>query len=177
MFVWIGIDVDDQYDEIKRVAKAVDKKNGFKNSCFTLPMHISLKISFKIDKNDYENIKNSIFQVFESVKPFEIAVNAIENHGNICWIRMKDNPCLNALSAEINGILKEKHNIPLHEYDLDFLFHTSLFLDDDFDKVNMGYEFVKDVVLPEKLIANRFVIGVSESGNLGTYRVVDAVER
>ena len=148
MFVWVGIDVGGQYDEIRAKAMEVDKEMCFKHSCFTLPMHISLKISF------------------------EISVKQIENHGNICWIRMHENENLNDLSAKINDILAKKHNIPLHEYDLDFLFHTSLFLDDDHHKVEMAYNRVKDTKLPEKLVAKRFVIGTSENGKLGTYKVV-----
>ena len=177
MFVWVGIDVDGQYDEIRAKAMEVDKEMCFKHSCFTLPMHISLKISFEIDKNQFENIVETILSVYENIKPFEIPVKRVENHGNICWIRMWDNASLNALSAQINGILAENHGIPLHEYDLDFQFHTSLFMDDDHGKVDAAYNQVKDVKLPEKLIANRFVIGTSESGRLGTYKVVLVVDK
>ena len=176
MFVWIGIDVDSQYGEIKDLAKNIDREMNFKHSCFTLPMHISLKISFKIAENEYEDIKNTIFSVFEGQKPFEIPVKAIEDEGNICWIRMQENDCLNELSAQINQILKKKHNISLHEYDLDFKFHTSLFLDDDCDKVHMAFERIKTAQLPKTLIAKRFVIGTSESGKLGTYKVVETFE-
>ena len=172
MFVWVGIDVDGQYDEIRVKAMEVDKEMCFKHSCFTLPMHISLKISFEIDKNQFENIVATILSVYDDVKPFEIPVKQIENHGNICWIRMHENEKLNDLSTKINDNLAKKHNIPLHEYDLDFLFHTSLFLDDDHHKVEMAYNRVKDTKLPEKLVAKRFVIGTSENGKLGTYKVV-----
>ena len=177
MFVWVGIDVDSQYNEIKTVSKEIDEKLCFKHSCFTLPMHISLKISFEIDENQYESVEKTILSVYENIKPFEIPVKRVENHGNICWIRMWDNASLNALSAQINDILAEKHGIPLHEYDLDFQFHTSLFMDDDRGKVDAAYNQVKDVKLPEKLIANRFVIGTSESGRLGTYKVVLVVDK
>ncbi len=177
MYVWIGIDVDDQYGKIKEIAKKIDDELCFKHSCFTLPMHISLKISFKIDESDYEKVSKTILDVFEKIKPFEIAVKGIQDEGNICWIRMQDNPCLNALSTEINHILGEKHGVPLHEYDLDFKFHTSLFLDDDHQKVHQAYMRVRDVALPEKLIAHRFVIGTSKDGQLGTYKVVCTVER
>lgn len=172
MFVWVGIDVDSQYDEIKAKAMEIDKDMCFRHSCFTLPMHISLKISFEIDKNQYENVVETILSVYKTVKPFEIPVKQIEHHGNICWIRMQENNKLNELSAKINDILAKEHNIPLHEYDLDFQFHTSLFLDDDHGKVERAYNQVKDVVLPKKLVAKRFVIGTSETGKLGTYKVV-----
>lgn len=47
MYIFLGIDVDNQFAEIKNKATIIDKNIGFKNSCFTLPSHISLKASFK----------------------------------------------------------------------------------------------------------------------------------
>jgi 2'-5' RNA ligase len=111
MFVWVGIDVDSQYDEIKAKAMEIDKDMCFRHSCFTLPMHISLKISFEIDKNQYENVVETILSVYKTVESFEIPVKQIENHGNICWIRMQENNKLNELSAKINDILAKEQEL------------------------------------------------------------------
>ena len=66
---------------------------------------------------------------------------------------------------------------PRHEYDLDFMFHTTLFMDDDTEKVAKAYEKVKDISVPDKLVASRFVIGTSESGDLGTYKIHKTIEK
>ena len=67
-------------------------------------------------------------------------------------------------------MLSERFGIGLHEYDLDFLFHTTLFMDSDAEKVRRGYEAIKNIPLPSVLRANRFLIGSSPEGKLGTFR-------
>ena len=65
--------------------------------------------------------------------------------------------------------------IPLHEYDLDFIVHTTLFMDDDKEKINIARQLLGDLNLPETLVANTFVIGTSETGENGTYRVFKTI--
>jgi 2'-5' RNA ligase len=177
MLVWVGIDLDSQYSLVKEVTKAVEEEVGIENSNFTLPMHVSLKISFSVGEKDFQSAEDSITAIYNGTEPFEIAVKGIELHDNICWIRMEESPCLNALSEELNYTLRDKFGVPLHEYDLDFKFHTTLFMDDDTEKVAKAYEKVKDVPVPDKLIARRFVIGTSESGMLGTYKIYKTIEK
>ena len=70
-----------------------------------------------------------------------------------CLIRMCDAPLLKALSEEINGILNHKHSMPYHHCDLDFKFHTLLFLDQDNEKIRKAYMKVKGARLSETLVA------------------------
>lgn len=177
MLVWVGIDMDSQYCAIKGEIKAVEEEVGFDHSNFTLPMHVSLKISFSVEEKDFQAVEDTITAIYDRTEPFEIAVKGIELHDNICWIRMKENPRLNALSEELNYTLRDKFGVPLHEYDLDFKFHTTLFMDDDVEKVAKAYEKVKDISVPDKLVASRFVIGTSESGDLGTYKIYKTIEK
>ena len=108
--------------------------------------------------------------------PFKIDIKGIEKHENIMWIRMYSNDELEELATSLNMMLKEKYGIPLHEYDLDFIFHTTLFMDDDAEKINAAHHLLGDLVLPEILIANRFVIGTSNTGENGTYRIFKTIE-
>ena len=86
-------------------------------------------------------------------------------------------PLLKALSEEVNGILNHKHSIPYHQYDLDFKFHTLLFLDQDNEKVKKAYMKVKDTRLSETLVVKRFADCISPIGKLGTLKVDKAVDR
>ena len=82
--------------------------------------------------------------------------------------------------AEARGVILtvlEKYNIPLHEYDLDYKFHTTLFMDDDWEKVKQAYRKIRHMKLPARLTAERFVIGVSASGALGTYRIYKTITK
>ncbi len=175
MYIWIGIDVDDQLATVREAAKAAEARIGFAHSNFTLPLHISLKISFPTDEP--EAIMETVKSIFRDTPAFDIAVKGIDNEGTIAWIRMENNQHLDGLHDRINEVLLQRHGVGLHEYDTDYKFHTTLFMDDDAVRVTAGYEAVKEISLPRTLRARRFVIGTSESGKLGSYRVTDAVEK
>ena len=172
MFVWTGIDVDGQLADIKSKAQEIERKIGFENSNFTLPLHVSLKISFQIEDSLFDSVKADIISIFDESDSFEIDVRGIEYENNICWIRMERNNSLDGIHDRLNSVMLEKYGIPLHEYDLDYKFHTTLFMDSDFGKVARAYDMLGDVYIPSKLLADKFVIGTSEKGALGTYRVV-----
>ncbi|MBO7304951.1 MAG: 2'-5' RNA ligase family protein [Clostridia bacterium] len=175
MYIWIGINVDDQLAGIKTRVKKIENSIGFEHSVFTLPFHVSLKISFSVSDDIAENIISDIINIYKDTAPFSLSVRGIEYEGNICWIRMVENEEIMALSTKLNLFLKEKYGIPLHEYDLDFKFHTTLFMSDDGERVKKAYLSVKDAPLPHVLSVNRFLIGVSESGALGTYKVAHEI--
>lgn len=176
MFIWIGIDVDNQLLNIKEYALKIDKKLEFEHSCFTLPMHISLKMPFKINDDEFDEIINTVSDYYHSLNVFDIEIDAIENNECIAWIRTKENAILNKISYDLNYILKNNYSIGLHEYDLDYKFHITFFMDIDTNKVKKAFEQIKNFVLPQKLSANRFVIGTSASGDLGTYSILKVVD-
>ena len=171
MYIWVGVEVESQIAEIKKFAFEIEKKIGFENSNFTLPMHISLKISFPVPDAVAENVMKDIEKLYHSVTPFEIAVDKIECYENISWIRYKQNDKIDEIHDRLNAMLFEKYGVGLHEYDCDYKFHTTLFMENNEEKIRSAYETVKNVYLPEKISVNKLLIGVSESGKLGSYRV------
>ena len=72
--------------------------------------------------------------------------------------------------------MKERFAIPLYPFDLEFKYHTTLFLGISEDKLAAAYDMVKSVEIPNSVILNRPVIGTSESGLAGTYRIIHAVD-
>lgn len=177
MYLWLGINVDNQLQDIQKIAKKIEKEIGFENSNFTLPWHISLKMSFYIQKEQYSAIIDDIICFYQSIQPFEIEVKGIEYDQNICWIMMKENQFLNQIHDQLNQMLLEKYHIPLHEYDLDYKFHTTLFMDKDENKVKEAFNAIKDRKIPSKLHAFLFVIGSSDSGKLGSYRLTHEIQK
>ena len=177
MFVWVGLNVEEQLKEMRSAVDGVFERIDISNVTCQLPLHISLKISFEIENSLFSSVLEDITRVYEECDPFEIAVKGIEKHENIEWIRMYSNDKIEALATELNGMLLEKYGVPLHEYDLDFIFHTTLFMDDDSDKINDAHRLLGDVCLPERLVANTFVIGNSETGKNGTYRVYKTIRK
>ncbi len=176
MFIWVGINVEEQLKEIRSAVDGVFEKTVISNVTCQLPLHISLKISFEINNELFDEVLNDIVSIYEEQKPFKIYVKGIEKHENIMWIRMYSNDEIEALATFLNMMLKEKYGVPLHEYDLDFIFHTTLFMDDDAEKINTAHTLLGNLVLPETLVANSFVIGTSDTGENGTYRVYKTVQ-
>ena len=171
MYIWVGVEVESQIVEIKKSAFEIEKKIGFGNSNFTLPMHISLKISFPVDDSVANDVIYDIEQLYRLVTPFEIGVDRIECYENISWIRYKQNDKIDEIHDRLNAMLFEKYGVGLHEYDCDYKFHTTLFMENNEEKIRSAYEMIKNVYLPQKISVNKLLIGVSESGKLGSYRV------
>ena len=176
MYIWVGADVDGQISIIKEITRKAEGEIGFAHSNFTLPLHISLKMSFRVDDEVSGEVTDSIAKLFNSFGRFEVTVKGIEHFGNIVWIRMGESEELNLIHDRLNGMLSEKYGVGLHPYDCDYMFHTTLFMDDDEEKVGAAYLRVKDAPLPEKLTIDKLVIGTSQSGGLGTYKVIKTYE-
>lgn len=176
MYIWIGINVDGQLCDVKEKALEIDRNLCFKNSCFTLPLHISLKISFPVDDSRFQAVIGDIVEYYQSLKPFQIAIKGLEKDKNILWIRMVNNKEIDQIHDGLNEMLLEKYGVGLHEYDLDYKFHTTLFMDDDEEKISKAYELIKDIELPHSLIIDSFLIGTSKSGALGTYSVFKEIK-
>lgn len=175
MFIWVAINVDEQLKKLKQNAMLIDKRLGFEHSCAELPYHISLKILFEIDNEIYDSVISELEKYYSNLVPFTVNVKSLEKYKNIIWIKMARNKQLNKIHKDLNEILFSKYNIGLHELDSDFIFHTSLFIDDDSLKINKAYSEIKNEFSPKKLYVNKFIIGTSKSGEIGTYSVLKEV--
>ena len=49
-------------------------------------------------------------------------------------------------------------------------------MDDDAEKINAAHAILGNVHLPDTLVADTFVIGTSETGENGTYKVYKTVK-
>lgn len=171
MYIWAAIDIDDQLQEQKEAVKRIEKEIGFAQSDISLlPLHISLKISSEVKKEDENNLTEDIKALLRTVRPFAIEVDKTELNGNIIWIRMKENPKLKYLHDALCDIYAG-YGIALHAYDMDFRYHSTLFLDGDEDKIREAFGKIKNMALPEKIIADQFIVGSSPDGKVGSYSV------
>ena len=171
MVFWTGIDVDTQLPGLAEAVAETERKLQPVHSALTLPFHISLKISFAVTPEQEAAVRKTLREFYAGFESFEIPVRGVEVQDTIVWIRMKECPELVRLKEELNALLLARFGIPLHEYDIDHLFHVTLFLDDDREKVQEAWEMLRDVSLPERLQAKVVLTGGSETGELGTYRV------
>ena len=171
MYIWLGINVDDQLRDVRKRAYEINESLRFANFCYTLPFHISLKMSFEVEDSLFDKILADVESYYSQIEPFKIDIKGIENESVIVWVRMCENKRLNKIHDDLNALLLDKYGVGLHEYDTDYKFHTTLFMDGDTSKIDAAFDMVKDSPLPQSITANRFIIGRSPSGKLGTYSV------
>ena len=175
MYIWIGIDVDDQLASVKQRTLEIEQRIGFEHSNFTLPLHVSLKISFKVEDSVSGEVIDAILQYYKGIESFEIEVSGIEIENTIVWIRYHGNETLNRIHDDLNRILLEGYGVPLHVYDLDYKFHTTLFMDDDAEKIAAAHREIREMTLPKRVRVKALLLGTSKSGTLGSFRVAHRV--
>ena len=89
MYIWTGIIVEGQLDEVKAEAIKAEEKLNLP-PLFGFPMHVSVKISFFVPNDKTNEVVDFLSEYFSSLKPFSVPVKAIELEDTIVWVRMKE---------------------------------------------------------------------------------------
>lgn len=176
MYIWTGIDLDKQLSSLRSAGQVIEGKLDFAIKAFDLPMHISLKISFYANEEAGEKIIKRIVSFYESLSAFDLETDRIEHEEGIVWLRYKQSSMLDSIHRRMNGFLQNEFGIELHPYDLDFKFHTTLFMDNDSAKTEKAYSLLGNPNYPEKVRINRYILGVSPDGSFNSYRIINTVE-
>ena len=175
MHIWVAIDVDNYYKDLKLKVEEAKDILSISYGTNNLPYHISLKISFLSPENKENDIIKDIEDFYKTLKPFKIKTKSIGEGNSILWVLYEDNDYIKYISKEINKMLYEKYNIPYHKFDLDYIFHTTLYMNEIQDNIKKGYEVLKDYPLPKELSIDKFLIGYSLTGNPETYNVLKEI--
>ena len=164
--------------QLREAIRRIDQGIGFAHSISdsSLPLHISLKMSFPMPDDRAGDVLDRLEGFYRGEAPLRADVRGIEREQTIVWLRMADSDALRGLHDRLLAMLRAEYGVEPHEYDLDYIFHTTLFMDDDREKITRAYAAIKDIPVPKALRLNRFVIGASPTGALGTYRVLRVVE-
>lgn len=170
MYVWFAIGLERQLQELRRALVEIEKKAGREDPALTLPMHCSLKISFEIDGDERDKLYDMLTEYFEKQKAFFVKPCSFETLGKLCWLSIE--PCaeLVRIHAELDALLYERFGVLQHEFDLDFKYHATLFADSS-DVLDELLSLERRMALPKELLCESFIIGSSESGVPGTYKV------
>ncbi len=172
MFLWFGIDVDQQLADLKRLCEKAEKQAGFRVQGYSLPMHISLKIPFQVPDEEAAPILEACAAYLASLRPFPITVKALENRHSIVWLRILESPALCAAQDGLLALLQSRFQIAPHAYDTDRAYHVTLFMDEDPAKNDLACSLLGNAAFPDTLFVRRIGIGESPTGELGTYHPV-----
>ena len=116
-----------------------------------------------------------IYEYLSTRRPFEITPVVIEKAGCVVWIRHRESGELREMHEWLVELFKNQYGVLPHQFDLDFAYHTSLFVGGE-GEAAVAYERLKNETLPMSFTASSYVIGCSESGKAGEYRVIRKIE-
>lgn len=177
MYIWFAVDINNSLKHLRKQAIKISDSICFKENNYSLPFHISLKISCEINENDLSNIVSDVSKYYETLKPFKVNVDKIELNGSICWLKIKENKNLIKIHNYLDDLLFNKYGYKLHPFDLNFIYHTTLFLDSDLEKIKEAYSLIKDEKLLKTITCSKFIIGGSINGEIGTYSVYKTIDK
>ena len=172
MFVWIAVDASEALAQVRQEALRLNKTLGLSKVAFTLPQHISLKISFPVADELFDAAVDAAETFLQRCRPFPVQVRGVERMGSILWLAMEDNPVLTALHDGLDRMMEAQFSAPQHPLDKRFRFHSTLFMDSDAARVAQMQELLRTVDVPGAFVAEKFLIGCSAEGTAGTYRVI-----
>lgn len=173
MYIWIGCALPTETErQIRTRCLACNEVLGLDTVAFSLPQHISLKISFETDAP--ETVLNWLERLLREEQEFYVNLMKPELAGNVLWLPAERNQTLERLHETLDRELDERFGIRQHPYDRGFLFHSTLFLAADTEKLAAMREKLAEFA-PGRCLVDGFWLGVSESGKAGTYRVVKQI--
>ena len=175
MYVWIACDLSDSLGKIREECMILNKDTGASEVAFSLPQHISLKISFMVDDNVLDCVLRDLNEYLSAKESFSLKGPKAELSGNIIWLRFSDSEHLSKIHSELDDLLLERYGVPLHKFDKCFAFHSTLFIDDDEEKLLYLYRQIRKIHIPGDVKIDRFIVGISDSGKAGEYRVLDVI--
>ena len=123
-----------------------------------------------------EAILDFLSHLLASEYKFYVNLSAIEQFGNILWIPVQENANLHRLHQMLDQQLQQHFGIAQHQFDREFRFHSTLFMDPDSEKIRKLHGLLKGTPLPENLAIDTFLLGISPDGSPGSYQVVRIIK-
>ena len=164
MFLWVALKINDAFAyNLRKKCVELNKSINLSMQALSLPAHISLKITFDIKENDKQTLIDTIKKVVKPYLPMSVKTSCIEKVNNIIWVKFKDNDQLTSLHNALDETLY-KYGILQHEFDKNFIFHSTLFIDENINLIDTMYEIIKDEDVSDTLILDTLLIGESSDG-------------
>ena len=160
MFVWVGCDISPKFIEFREKVKECNACINASETAFNFPQHVSLKITFEMEDEIAKHCIKDIIELLKSTKPFTAKTGEMELHDGIIWIKIAENEQFKTLHDELDQIVIS-YAVKQHDFDKNFIFHSTVIMDDDKEKLEKLYDKVKDIPYPEELKINTFIVGHS----------------
>ena len=175
MYIWVGCKLPESFErQLRALCLERNEALGLNTAAFALPQHVSLKISFQAER--YEEILDYLEGFLSRQAPFSLRIQNAELEGNILWLPVAENETLRRLHAQLDSELEQHFAIPQHPFDKCFLFHSTLFMDEDTGKLAQMRQLLADCPIAQELRVDTFLLGLSENNLPGEYRIVRQIK-
>ena len=175
MYIWVGCKLPEAFElEIRNLCLELNKDIGLDTVAFSLPQHVSLKISFQ--SLQYQQIIEDLTVYLTAQKPFSLRIQSAEQAGGILWMPVAENEQLRRLHTELDTRLENCFGIGQHEFDKCFLFHSTLFMDADTERISQMRDVLAKYPIERELHTDTFLLGLSETGKPGECRIVRQIK-
>ena len=175
MYIWVGCKLPESFErEIRSRCLELNHAIGLDTVAFSLPQHVSLKISFQSER--YDEIIAYLTGFLSVQKPFSLRIRQAEQAENILWMPVAENEVLRQLHVRLDTLLERRFGIGQHKFDKCFLFHSTLFVDSDAGKIAHMQETLAQYPTERELAVDTFLLGLSETGKSGAYRVIQQIK-
>ena len=172
MFIWVALEMESQMPETKRDIRKIASTLGREDlPCFSLPLHLSLKISFPVPDGEAGDVRSAVREIFAGITPFPVSILGAERRGGLIWLRAKPSPELVSLHETLDRVLAERFGVPQAPYDRDFRFHITLFQGLTGEEAARALGSLEEAIIPVRPWAKTWLIGSSPDGVPGTYRI------
>ena len=104
--------------------------------------------------------------------PCSLRIRSAQQQGNILWLPVEENETLRQLHQQLDARLEQRFGIAQHPFDKCFLFHSTLFMDEDTDKLSQMRKALEAFPVEQVLQVDTFLLGLSENNLPGQYRIV-----
>ena len=142
----------------------IDNTNDLRLSdrFFRFPLHISLKRTYYVE--DYTIVKKEIKKLLDSYS--DIVIDRLYPYKNkdMLWLRINNENTLIDLHNKLDYLLLDKFNIPIDEFDKNYVPHITLYRDDE-DKIDILYERLKDKLILNNISIDKYALGTSLENN------------
>ena len=175
MYIWVGCKLPEDFErKIRPLCLELNKSLGLNTAAFSLPQHVSLKISFQSER--YKEILDYLEAFLSRQSPFCVRIQGAAQEGNILWLPVAENETLRRLHDQLDTELEQHFSIPQHPFDKCFLFHSTLFMDDDTEKLSQMCRRLEKLPTEQDLQVDTFLLGLSENNMPGEYRIVRQIK-
>ena len=175
MYIWVGCKLPEDFErKIRSLCLEQNKALGLNTAAFSLPQHVSLKISFQSER--HEEILDYLEEFLSKQSPFPLRIQGAAQEGNILWLPVAENETLRRLHDQLDIELEQRFSIPQHEFDKCFLFHSTLFMDEDTDKLSRMCQLLEAHPIEQDLQVDTFLLGLSENNLPGECRIVRQIQ-